>query len=418
VIRAVLGAAAIALGSLVFGCGASEVPRGNPPGGAPTHVSERTSPDSSAPAPGADRVGVDPRAVQSMLRRVAAKRGLPIRREVPSRVLNRAAIIARIREHVDRELPRDVLSNQGESLAALELIPVDYDFVAGVFALIEGRIAGFYEPEDGTMYLVDDLDDAEAAETLAHELCHALQDQSFPLAPLLKFSPTETDRLAAAHAIVEGDATSAMLDVSQGDAFAVDPEALRFAFSFAAALSSVGATPRVLQSSLTAPYVDGFALVQELRRRGGWPAVDGVLRSLPASTEQLLHIEKLDAHEPPIVVSVPPIDALGAGWTVALDDVMGEQGLRISLEEWTSRADARRAAAGWGGDRYVVARKTTTPADPRAPQAVAFAWHIRMDTTADAREVGAVLERRFGGACRERATSARCTGSVRIAISP
>ena len=60
----------------------------------------------------------------------------------------------------------------------------------------------------------------------------------------------------------------------------------------------------MLQSSLTAPYVDGFALVQELRRRGGWPAVDKALKSLPATTEQLLHLDKLDAREAALAVQL------------------------------------------------------------------------------------------------------------------
>jgi len=104
-------------------------------------------------------------------------------------VLGRDAILERIKRHVEKDVPLDVVATQGEALAALELVPADYDLVAGVFRLVGAQIAGFYEPEDQTMYLVDDQADAALEETLAHELDHALQDQSFPLAPLLKFDP-------------------------------------------------------------------------------------------------------------------------------------------------------------------------------------------------------------------------------------
>ena len=245
--------------------------------------------------------------VRRMLARVAQARGLPIRRAVPGRVLDRGAILARIREHVAREIPPDVLVYQGEILAALGLLPAEYDFAEGMYRLLEGRIAGFYEPDDATMYLVDDLDESEATETLAHELAHALQDQSYPLGPLLKYTPGESDRLAAVHALAEGDATSAMLDVVAGSAFNIDEAVLRKLVAISTAFSSVGDTPRALQESLGAPYTDGFALVQALRRKGGWPAVDAVWRSPPQTTEQLLHLDKLASREPAIPVPIPDV---------------------------------------------------------------------------------------------------------------
>ncbi len=338
--------------------------------------------------------------VRAMLRRVAAARGLGASREVKSRVLDRDEILARIRAHVDREVPKDVLALQGEILAALELVPVDYDFVAGMYGLIGGRIAGFYEPDDGTMYLVDDLGEEEAAETLAHELVHALQDQRYGLGPLLRYAPGQSDRLAAVHALAEGDATSAMLDVTLGSAFQVSEGVLRRMFSMSTAFSTAGAkTPRVLQASLVAPYTDGFALVQELRRRAGWSGVDdGAWRALPTTTEQLLHPDKLAAREPAIEVAVPSIAPLGPGFRLAMEDVLGEQGLRITFEEWTNREAAAVAAAGWGGDRYAVAVRDLEGGG----REIALALRFTMDSARDAQEVARVLGARFGASCRVR----------------
>src|SRR4029078_183232 len=94
-----------------------------------------------------------------------------------------------------------------------ELVPTEYDFLEGSYKLIQGRIAGFYEPEDRTIYLGDDLDDDEAEEPLAHELDHALQDQTYPLAPMMKYAPSQADRLGAVHALGGGDDESALHDV-------------------------------------------------------------------------------------------------------------------------------------------------------------------------------------------------------------
>ncbi|MFT3773477.1 MAG: hypothetical protein QM820_49505 [Minicystis sp.] len=339
--------------------------------------------------------------VAAMLTKVAGLRGLPVVREVPGRVLNRDEVIAKIKAKVEKEIPPDVVEHDGELLAGLALVPPDYDFVEGTYRLIQGRIAGFYEPGDRTMYLVDDLGDDEADETLAHELDHALQDQAYDLKKLLDFAPGDGDRTAAGHAIAEGDAMSAMFDVTLGSAFNVPEGALRDSLALSNAVSETSAkTPHVLQESLTAPYGDGFAFVQALRRQGGWPAVDAAWRALPASTEQLLHVDKYLAHEPPIAVAVPTFAALGGGFRVATHDVVGEQGLKIMLAEWENPKVAAAGAAGWGGDRYVVLRRDDGP----DKHTIAVGWRVEMNTDRDAKELEDILRKHFGATCRERPT--------------
>jgi hypothetical protein len=369
-----------------------------------TIAPEATLPTASASAtPSASAAPVDENRarVARMTARVSAARGLPVLRPIGVRTLSREQILVKIREHVARETPASALEHEGEVLAALELVPDDYDFLEGSYKLIQGRIAGFYEPSDQTMYLVDDLDDDEAEETLAHELVHALQDQSFPLAPTLSYKPGEGDRTAAAHALIEGDATSAMFDVVAGSAFNVNERVFSGLVAASTALSAEGvATPHVLQASLAAPYTDGFRFVQARRAKGGWPAIDEAFRAPPASTEQLLHPVKYEARELPIPVAVPSVLPLGEGFRAVLDDVLGEQGLRLAFAEWAHRDEAAKAAEGWGGDRYVVARR-----DLPGGAARQFALGLRMifDSERDAREAAALLEARFGKGCRERA---------------
>lgn len=360
---------------------------------------EGTASPSVLPAPAEDVVAESRRKVHMMLQRVAAARNLPVQREVASRILDRGGVLARIRAHVDREIPPAAVQNEGELLAALELVPPDYDFVEGTYALIQGRIAGFYEPGDHTMYLVDDLSEKETTETLAHELDHALQDQAFSIDALLAYAPGDSDRTAAAHAIIEGDAVSATLDVVVGSTFGVSDGPSREVPAGSNAISDVAAvTPHVLQASLSAPYSDGFAFVQRLRIAGGWAAVDAALRAPPASTEQILHPDKYAAREPPIPVPAPTFAAVGPGFRAVLDDVIGEQGLRLMLEEWTGTAIAERGAAGWGGDRYVIVRRD----DAEGAHSFALGLRMVMDTERDAVELAEILERRFGATCRMR----------------
>jgi hypothetical protein len=365
-----------------------------------------SAPTASPPAPPvvdeagrrAEQEHVD--AVDSMLKRVAKARGLPIRGPVTSRTLNREAISALIRKHVEQDVPLDAVAAQGEALILLDLVPSNYDFLEGSLALLTGHIAGFYEPIDRTMYLVDDLGDEGAEETLMHELVHALQDQSFSIGPMLKFMSGEGDRLSAAQTLIEGDAMSAMLDLQLGSAFRLSDERLRTMLKLSSAASADAAvTPQFLQSTLEAPYADGFAFVKALRKRGGYAAVNEVFRRLPDTTEQVLHLEKFDVREAAVVVHTPAIPANMAGFLPIFDDTMGEQGLRTILEEWAPRSLAERAAAGWGGDRYVVLSRNQKDTSDKE---LAIAWHITMDSTKDARELSAVLAAHFGSSCRER----------------
>lgn len=339
----------------------------------------------------------DARATRETLAVVARAHELEVLRPVANELVSRDRGIALIIEKTNRDVPRAVLDAQGEMLAALELMPSDYPFVDGLFAMVKANIAGFYDPHDHTMYLLDDLDDASRGPTLSHELVHALQDQHFDLGGRLTYRPGEADVLAATSSFAEGDATAAMFAGPDGTASPLSADTLRLSMSMAVAFSATGlSTPPVLQASLVAPYVDGYRFVSALRERGGWAEVNRVWRDPPRSTEQVLHLEKYDAHEAPLVVAPPGFAALGPGWRLLDSDVSGEQALRLALEQWFSPPEAVRAAAGWGGDRYALVGR-----DVEGGREIALAWHVRFDDAKEAIEAETLLMPKFAP-CRVR----------------
>ncbi|MBW2454537.1 MAG: hypothetical protein JRI68_08500, partial [Deltaproteobacteria bacterium] len=223
--------------------------------------------------------------IRETLVRIATARELPVKHPVVGRRLSRDEVLEIIIAKAERDIPREALEAQGDLLRAFELIAVTYDFVGGIYELIGDNVAGLYDDDTARMILLDDLDDLVAEQTLAHELVHALQDQHYDLDRVLKYQSGHSDRVTAQHALAEGDATSAMLDVTQGSAFGMSNDNLRLLMVASVALSPGGSqTPRVLQAALVAPYLDGFAFVQELRRRGGWAEVDRVWQRMPTTT--------------------------------------------------------------------------------------------------------------------------------------
>jgi hypothetical protein len=353
-----------------------------------------------------------------MLRQVEIARGLKAERPVPGAFLTRGQLIARVKEHVARELPPEAIRDEGLSLQLFGFIPTKFDYEGAEYQLLEDQLAGYYEPADGTMYMARDLDEEEATATLAHELVHALQDQRWDLATRSKYRPGDGDRGAAVSALAEGDATSAMFDVMISRAVpgsgktAVDLPDDAFVAQIREGINrGTGAkVPHVMRTSLAAPYIYGTLFVNALRRTGGWSAVDEAWQQSPTTTEQILHVAKWKVREPAMTVAAPTFTALGSAWRVEDEDSEGELGARIAFEEWLDPAAAAAASEGWGGDRSVLVTDGARSA---------FAWRLRYDpgSTKDGRAVhafaalAAALDKALGPAsaksptfaCRERA---------------
>jgi hypothetical protein len=303
---------------------------------------------------------------------VARLRELAPKGPVKGRTIDRAAMVAHVKQQIRTEIPPDVVLAQNEMLFGLGVVDSKFDYEAAILALMTSQLAGFYEPKDKTMYLAADLGEPERGATLAHELVHALQDQHYDLGRHIKHRDDATDEQSAVHALAEGDATSAMLDqmLAARGMRATDMSDELISLEARGAMEMDAAdVPSIVKRSLISPYVDGVIFVHALRRRGGWAGVDSAWRALPKSTEQILHPEKLYANELPEKVSIPaaapkkPLKEL-------YHDVMGEQSLRLLLEEWMPRKVAVSAASDWAGDRIAVFREG---------QRFALAWRVRYD---------------------------------------
>jgi hypothetical protein len=365
-----------------------------------------TSPPSSAVSvvPPAPEVSRQARLIDKMLRRVELARGLKATKPVPGALLDREALIARVKDHVTKELPPEAIRNEGLALQLLGFVPMQFDYEQAEYKLLQEQLAGYYEPADGTMYLASDLGDDDAEATLAHELVHALQDQRWDLERRSKYRPGQGDLSEAVSALAEGDATSAMFDVMIAHAApssgktAIDMPDDVFAEQILNGMNegASAAAPHVMRTSLAAPYVYGTLFVHALRRQGGWYEVDRAWDDPPTSTEQILHVDKWRAHEPALAVAPPTFAALGAGWTASDEDSEGELGARIAYEEWMPAKEAAAASAGWGGDRGVLLTNGAR---------AAFAWRLRYDAgkTRDdlAIHAFAALSSALGGSSRK-----------------
>lgn len=298
------------------------------------------------------------RVVSRMMARVEHVRDLEFERSVP------VAMIA-------RDEYRDRAGNRGPGQSR----PWDEQFWEAAFVVGEettvgearggvfgATVQGFYNGSHIVIVTDDPNSTLPDRGTLVHELQHALQDQH----GLLSGRGDTHDGDLAASGIVEGDANVVEQEYEErcaGEWSCIpEPEA------------TGGDGPSInlgLFVSVFVPYSDGPTLVDDLRARDGWSAVNEALRSPPESTEQVIHPEKYP-EETPVPVRVTDRSAeswerFGTGdghrW-----DVVGEATLYAAfwhngvIERGHLQSDSSSLSPyeydhpiteGWGGDRIV-----------------------------------------------------------------
>ncbi len=289
---------------------------------------------------------------------VVEMRGLPAV-EVERKTIDPEALKAFNTKTFDEDYPPAYIAANERLYKALGLLPRDTSLKQLYLDLIDSQVAGFYRPDDKTLYVVSRTGTIGGADkiTFAHEYDHALQDSAFPVFKDMEELLDETDRALARAAIYEGDATWLMLQWGSANLTPEEFAAAQAAGADPESMAILARTPPILVESLLFPYTAGSAFIVPIQTAGGWAAVDALFDDLPRSTEQILHPEKFRANEEPVPVQLPATLAreMGDGWTEAIQDTFGEFQLGVWLRESGIRAsDAAAAAAGWGGDRLAV----------------------------------------------------------------
>ena len=342
---------------------------------------------AAAPGQKARPAAVNPKtaavreAAVEVLRETSELRKLPVLRQVRSGAQSRAEIEQMLIRNLNESATPDETAAAEAAMKKFGLAPEDFQLRPFLVKLLTEQVAGYYDPKTQEFYLADWIDIDGQRPVMAHELTHALQDQHFNLRRFESWPKHDSDAELAAHALVEGDASYLMMQYAARDPL----RQLAFLKSMmsegAGASEQIEKAPRVLREQILFPYIQGMMWAAQVYRQGGWEAVSAAYKNLPKSSEQILHAEKYSAGEAPQKVALRDLSpSLGRGWRMADNDVQGEWGCYILLDELLQSVDvSRRAAAGWGGDRYALfmgPRKTD----------VVVALKTVWDTEADAQE--------------------------------
>lgn len=380
-------AVALAVAGLAAGCAARGVdPRPTAPSPPPETVSE------TAPAPTIDQAAAE-EVVGRVAEAIAEIRGLELLRPVPVEVVDDAAA----RDHMTRRVEIDGRLERFRATErahrALGLVPEGLDTLEALMSAIEEQAGGFYDPETGRYYLLDDMPAAMTSVITAHEMVHALEDQHHDLEARIRASEDSDDRAFAAAAVHEGSAMLAMSVYAAREMLAgrLDPSEMEIGVPD----DALRALPAVLVRQLAGVYVLGMRFMARGNPAGalagGYPVEDAarVYADGPVSSEQILHPEKYwdpALRDDPVEVRIPDLaPLLGADWTRDAKGDLGELTLAV-LADPDASADVQAAALagpavwsndaarGWGGDAW-----ESWSRDGATGVAVLVAWDLESD---------------------------------------
>jgi hypothetical protein len=330
-------------------------------------------------------------SVDEILAFDSKRTGLPIKKQVKRRLTSRDEVVGYLTKHMkDEDVKR--LQRSELVLKKFGLLPRDFDLEKLMVSLLREQVAGYYDPKTKTVNLLDWVPMEEQEPVMAHELTHALQDQTINLNRWMKKGekdlgeirkdPTpediENDEIdTAREAVIEGQAEAVMLEYElapAGRSIADSPDLI-------ATMEEQMATgtddskvfkdaPIFLKESLTFPYGYGLKFVVKLMQKGGKEkAFAGVLANPPRTTRQIMQPETYLSGEKIEPMRVPEFKHDFKDYLKFDIGAMGEFDVAVLVEQYAGKELSKRLYPEWRGGYYYAARPKS---DPEAPLALLY----------------------------------------------
>jgi hypothetical protein len=268
---------------------------------------------------------------------------------------------------LDEELPTPRLQGLQTGYRLFGLLPDTLELRSLLLDLYTEQVAGYYDPDSATLFGVVGADPSQLRLVLAHEMVHALQGQYLPLDSILH-ATANNDRLTAAQAVLEGQATLVSIDVlAPNQDVSSSPEFWELyreqVQQQQSSMPIYAKAPLIVREALIFPYLAGAEFMHWWKESGRDSVPYGP--RMPVSTEQILFPDRYARGDVPVALAFPPDTG------IVYEDVLGEGEIRVLMSQLAGSSEVRtRGPIGWGGDRY---RVYATPAGP------ALVWYVVWD---------------------------------------
>ncbi len=363
------------------------------PAAPPSTQQEPQTKPAAPPQPPQDEVKITPQQAEELFHSVdeilefdSRETGLPIKHEIKRKLTSRDEVVSYLTKHLnDEDVQR--LRRSELVLKMFGLLPRDFDLQKFMVALLREEVAGYYDPKTKTVNLLDWVPMEEQEPVMAHELTHALQDQSFGLQKWMKKGdkdlgeikkdPTpqdiENDEMDnTREAVLEGQAQAMMIQYAlapTGKSVITSP-ALVEAMEEETLTGTSGtqvfnSAPVFMKESLTFPYSYGMQFIITLmQKQGKQKAFAGVLQNPPHTTRQIMQPETYLAGEKIEPMHIPDFKHDFKDYQKFDIGAMGEFDVAVLIEQYADKKVSKKMYPEWRGGYYYAAKPKT---DDKAP---------------------------------------------------
>jgi len=316
--------------------------------------------------------------VDQILQFASKDTGFPIKHEVKRHLASRDEVSAYLEKSLRDDKDAQRLRRTELVLKKFGLLPQKFDFESSIVALMREQVAGYYDQKTKTMNLLDWVPAEQQRPVLAHELTHALQDQSFSLGKWLKRNSEDLDKKKditpadiekdeadeTLEAVVEGQAEAVMVDYLlepagrsvwnapevlaelDADMLKGDPDSVEFKNA-----------PIFLKESLTFPYRYGVEFVAAMGQDGGKSrAFAGLFKNPPQTTRQIMEPKTYLSGERIDPLPMPNLRDIFKDYERFDVGAMGEYDVSILIDQYAGTEASHSLYPSWRGGYYYAGR--------------------------------------------------------------
>jgi hypothetical protein len=331
------------------------------------------------------------RDVDEILKFASKDSDLPIKHEVKRKLTTRDEVVAYLEKTMAEDKDAQRLRRSELVLKKFGLLPPDFNLQDFLLKLLREQVAGYYDPKTKIVNLLDWVGPDQQRPVMAHELTHALQDQSFGLEKWMKRGDVDLDEMKnptaddlekdevseARQAVVEGQAMVVLVDYMlepTGKTLLTSPQlanALKEGMLVGTADSpAFQNAPIFLKEALTFPYRYGLDFEAELLRNGGkQKAFSAAFADPPQSTRQIMEPKTYISGERIESMHLPDFKADFKGYDRFDIGSMGEFDVAILIDQYAGVEASHAIYPHWRGGYYYAARPK---GDASAPLALLY----------------------------------------------
>ena len=326
------------------------------------------------------------RDVDTILDFASNDSSLPKKHEVKRRLASREEVVSYLQKNMAEDKDVQRLRRTELVLKKFGLLPKDFDLQTFLVSLLEEQVAGYYDAKTKTVNLLDWVAPDLQRPVLAHELTHALQDQSFNLDKWLKkgsedldtkkdLKPddiTKDENSEARQAVTEGQAMVVLIDYMLAPmhrTVANSPEVVQMmndSMANGSADSKIYQNaPVFMKEALTFPYRYGVEFEAEvLRQQGKEKAFKATFENPPQTSREIMEPQTYITGEHLAPLPLPDFKHIFKAYDRFDIGAIGEFDVAVLAEQYAGLETSKRIYPNWRGGYYYSVHPKGNPGAP------------------------------------------------------